>query len=142
MHLRYSLQEIAKGKSPNNEDWIINGRDTHYVDRLGKPLMPYTPKIREGVLRICLEANISSIAMKCAFPDWLGYLGFVLEHASTHSSLYKAVSDKWALQLKNMVSERSGSYLRLSEVANGHSMLTIHDLELIESDMMFQAARK
>ena len=137
MHLRYSLQEISRGLSPENTDWIINSRETHYKDRLGAFPKTYKPDVKENVLQICLNANVSLIAQSCAFPDWLGYLGFILEHMYSRSSTYKAVSDKWASELKNLVSESSRSYSRMSEIIeNKEDVLTIHDLELIESDML------
>ena len=137
MHLRYSLQEIAKGISPEDEDWIINGRDTHYKDRLGVLPKTFTPEVNESVQRVCLDANISSIAQNCVFPDWLGYLGFVLELMYSRSSVYKAMSDKWASQLMSLVPEKSRSYSHLSDIVNSENgLLAIHDLEKIENDML------
>lgn len=136
MHLRYSLQEIAKGLSPEDSDWIIKKSDTHYKERLGALPKTYKPEFKEKILEACLDADISLIAQNCTFPDWLGYLGFVLEHMSSRSSTYKAVSDKWASELQNIVPEGSRSYSRMSEIIdNKKDMLTIQDLELIESDM-------
>lgn len=136
MHLRYSLQEIAKGLAPKNDEWIISKRNTHYSDRLGNYPKTYKPKIKVSILQVCLDADISLIAQSCIFPDWLGYLGFILEHMSLRSSIYKEVSDKWASQLKHIVPKGSCSYSRMSEiVTNKEKMLTIHDLELIETDI-------
>jgi len=136
MHLRYSLQEIAKGLSPEDTAWIIKKRDTHYKEKLGAFPKTYGAEAKENILHVCLDANISLIAQNCAFPDWLGYLGFILEHMHSRSSTYKAVSDQWASELKNIVPEGSRSDSRMSEIVNSKvDRLTIEDLELIESDM-------
>ena len=50
-------------------------------------------------------------------------------------STYKALSDKWASELINIVPEGSRSYSRMSEIVDDEEILTINDLEQIESDM-------
>lgn len=93
---------------------------------------------KEKVLRICKGANISLIANKCKFPDWLGYLGLVLYDMHTDSETYKAVSDSWASQLKDLVTPSLIAHTRLMEILENYGeLLNIKDLELCEKDMLY-----
>ena len=62
MHLRYSLQEIAKGLSPEDTNWIIKKRDTRYKDRLGALPKINKSDIKEKILEVCIEEDISLIS--------------------------------------------------------------------------------
>lgn len=136
MHFRYAFSELAAGKSPTDPNWLVHGRYTRYSNRLGPLPRSYTEEQEERMHEICGEADISSIASNCKFPDWLGYLGLVLNHMNSRSESYKALSSIWASQLADLVSSNTPIHVRLEEVAKGSGVLNIKDLENCESDMM------
>ena len=136
MHFRYALSELAAGKSPTDSHWFIHGRNTSYANILGSLPRSYTEQQKEAVINICIKADISSIASFCKFPDWLGYLGLVLEHMYSSTEPYKKLSESWASQLSGQVSEDSPLQAKLSEIAQGKGLLTINDLEACESNIM------
>lgn len=137
LHFRYAFSELAAGKSPEDSNWLIHGGNTHYSHYLGPLPRSYSEDQKEKLLHICKEANIASIARNCKFPDWLGYLGLVLKHMYTSSYSYKAVSSKWASQLKNMASPNSHAQARLHEVIEQENeLLNIGDLEICENEIM------
>ncbi|MFC1868764.1 hypothetical protein ACFL0H_11615 [Thermodesulfobacteriota bacterium] len=138
-HFRYAFQELARGKSPESKQWIIHGRNTQYSNRLGPLPRNYSDEQKEKFLQICLYANISSIVRNCKFPDWLGYLGLVLDHMYSRSNTFKAVSSNWASQLMDLVPQDSPAYIRLAEIVEDEGeLLNIKDLEICETDLKNQ----
>lgn len=136
MHFRYAFSELAAGKTPENKDWLIHGSNTRYSTVLGPLPRNYTDSEKERVIGICLKANIISIASSCKFPDWLGYLGLVLEHMRSGSKAYTLLSSNWASQLMTMVPQNTQIHARLKEIANGDGLLSITDLENCELNIM------
>ena len=133
LHFKYAFDELAKGKSPEDKDWIIHSDETKYHILLGPQSKQDSLSKKENVLNICLDANIHSIANSCNFPDWLGYLGLVLVDMFTNAQIYKSVCDRWASQLKELVPEHSHIHSRLSEIVDSDNMLlNIKDLEACE----------
>jgi hypothetical protein len=138
MHFRHAFAELAAAKSPTGSDWIIHKRKTKYSDSLGPLPRNYTEKQKEMVNNICCNSSLSSIAEHCRFPDWLGYLGLVIVHMYSGAESYKKLSESWALQLSELVTDGSSIYQRLSEVAKGKGMLNIKDLEACETNIKMQ----
>ena len=135
MHFRYSFAELAKGKSPEDSNWIVHNK--HRLSKsLGKLPRDFTAKQRESILHICADANLISISKYCKFPDWLGYLGLILAHMSDNSNVFQTLSINWSSQLKNMVYPQSTIYRRLERIEIGDDMLDIQDLESCESQFM------
>lgn len=134
MHFRYAFLELANGKSPEDKNWIIHGNKTDYKDELGPLPRRYTFPQKETVLSLCSSASLRTISDNCISPDWLGYLGLVLEHMRLETDPYKNLSTIWADQLKGMVASESEIGKRLIEVASdGNSLLGLQDLERIEA---------
>lgn len=137
-NFRYGFREIARGGVPEGEKWLVytqvmEGSDSPQRRQLGQLPQSYSTDERDGILKICLEADILAIARDCRFPDWLGYLGLVLHHMKTDTRIYGDVSAKWASQLKALVWEGSSIFSRLEEIAAGDSVpLNIQDLEQVE----------
>lgn len=138
LHFKYAFLELSKGKSPEDSEWIIHSSETSYHRLLGTIPKSYTEFQKINILKICLDADILSIAECCKFPDWLGYLGLVLEQMPARSDIYKSVSAKWAGQLRELVLDNSQIHSRLSEIAMNNDLLNIKDLEECETDMKFR----
>ena len=137
MHFKYAFKELAEGKSPEDQAWVVHSSETSYHRLLVPIPRQYSESQKEKILNICLNADIHSISKNCKFPDWLGYLGLVLEHMHSGSKIYKSVSVKWASQLKELVPEHSQIYSRLCEIAeNDDKLLNIKNLEACEIEML------
>lgn len=134
-HFRYAFRELARGKSPSDEDWIIKKERTSYEDELGALPKRYSPKEKERILELCSEASLATISDGCSFPDWLGYLGLVLHHMRSADSTYKALSIYWAKQMLEMVSSESSLRDRLKNVVAGKDLLRLNDLEAVEQNL-------
>lgn len=136
MHFRYGFVELAKEKSPLDKGWLVHSRRTKYTEVLGPLPRHYTEDEKETVLRICSESNISSIAQNCKYPDWLGYLGLVLEHMNTDSETFKLLSSRWASCLSNFVIQDSIIHDRLIQLSRKKGLLNIRDLEKCEFSIL------
>jgi len=135
MHFRYAFLELTKGKSPTDSQWQIHDRNTTY-DHLGSLPRNYTEEQKEIIHKICCEADLGIIESSCKFPDWLGYLGLILEHTYSGSKTYTELSSSWASQLIELVTSQSFIHARLQEIVEGNGVLCIKDLEECESNIM------
>jgi len=132
MHFRYAFVELASGKSPRDTNWFIHGRNTRYSETLGGIPRSYSDEQKAKVNEICCSVNLSLLKTKCSFPDWLGYLGLVLEHMYSDTDSYRKVSESWSAQLAELIPKDTSLYRLLSEKANGKGVLNIEDLEACE----------
>jgi len=135
-HFRYALREIANGKTPEDQDWIIHINRTNY-NELGSFPFTYSPNECESIAEICSGANISGIKNKCIFPDWLGYLGLVLFHIKDNDLALSVISKSWSKQLLDFLPINTDIYSKLNMNLQVDSFLTIEDLEEIESALVF-----
>ena len=134
MHFRYAFAELAAGKSPSDANWLIHSKSTHFSKRLGPLPKSYSEDQKAQILSICLDSDIEYIAQHCQFPDWLGYLGLILEHMVSDSNLYQEVSQKWASQLQEFVNQDSDIYSHLQQIIDNNGVLSINVLQNIESE--------
>ncbi len=139
MEFRYGFLELARGKHPNDEDWIMT-RDDIIEGKVYKfPYkypFEYPIEDREAILKICLESDLAVINDICSFPEWLGYLGLVLQYMNSWrepSYLYIEVSKHWASQLQKMIPRSSAIHERLSLIMSSDELtLRFSDLEACE----------
>ena len=115
-----------------DEEWLVHKQRTKYSDSLGPLPISYTEIQKQKVIAICSGANIIEIASDCRFPDWLGYLGLVVDHMQSESNTYLALSSSWALQLSELVDPVQPIHSRLISIAGGNGVLNIKDLEECE----------
>ncbi len=135
MHFRYAFSELAKGKSPEDSEWIVHKKKTSYKQELGAIPRRYSGTVKESILKICLAADLYGIAEKCSFPDWLGYLGLIINHFSS-AELYSELSTCWAGQLMLVIPERTKCHFFLQEIISGERILTVRGLSLCEQALL------
>jgi len=135
MHFRYAFIELANGKSPSGDDWLIQSLETDYSSLLGDCPRDYTEEQKEAIALICTESSLTNISSSCKFPDWLGYLGLVLYFMKSESDAYKQLTKAWASQLLGMVSEYSMVTDELKDVVSGRAELSLSHLEGCESEL-------
>jgi len=131
MHFRCAFFELAKGKSPKNSSW-----DVYFSEQLPSEyeFMPweYAENEKKALHEICVTSNLARIAASCKFPDWLGYLGLVLEFTKSDSSEYRELSKVWASQLSELMPKTSDIKNLLGEISRGEGDLTVAELEQCE----------
>lgn len=134
MAFRYALLQIAAGVQPNDTKWIDpTGRD---VQSLGD-MKSVTRAISESdeLLSILAETDLSDVAKRCKFPDFLGYLGVALFFTSPTEFQHGKLTEKWTPQLLRMVIRGGqGEEILQRRIAGGLTPLSWQDLEAVEKD--------
>ncbi len=147
MLFTYAFKQMSYGQSPEDDDWLINKDVEHekLFAKYGRPVGPPYYKVplsdfgKEKLIKICSEARISNLAENCAYPEWLGYMGWALFGLKIKSENYKYLANNWSKQLKDfIVRNRSKEDLKikkfLDKIINSKDYLLDHfDLGSIES---------
>lgn len=134
MHFWYAFLDQAKGKSPSDPDWRVYVRETSDLHHLGGFLYNFSKAQIQAILKICHDADLLAIAHNCRFPDWLGYLGLILNHSKGNSD-YQQLSAIWSAQLANVVPSETPIHAKLSNIADGKGKLSVADLATIEQNI-------
>lgn len=139
---RYGLWQLATGQSPCEPAWVV--RRDHPVLRRGSPLRELGPipplagwpiTQQRRLQQVVSAADISLIAARCNFPDWLGYLGLALHYTEDAEKEDRLLTRAWVGQLSARVSPgSSASGLLATIAADPNSILTWRHLETVESD--------
>lgn len=101
-----------------------------------KPIYTFCESDKIAVIAQCMDSDISKIAGRCRFPDWLGYMGLILHDMRSESDEYHALSKEWAKQLAGLVERdsRAHEFLLTVSMVDGQ-LLEWTDLELCETSM-------
>lgn len=141
LHFKFAFKELATGKSPEDENWIIRRGQTKYPE-LGRIPRAYSSKEKEIILEKCKGTDLKYLSQECRFPDWLGYLGLILSHMRSDSPSYKELSSEWAGQLAEIVPADSAIHSKLKTISASDSLqLSLDDLESCEQALQYQAYR-
>ena len=150
-HFRYGLRELGRGHSPADPDWVVRKGRRGLREALGDIRYPRNqealtsdryPASRSdpeivSVVEVCAGADLETIAANCVFPDWLGYLGVVLDRMRCEDIAYDKLLALWAWQLRGFVSKDSFIWSHLDECARRSTRrLSFGDLEAVEQAML------
>lgn len=147
LHFRYAFLQIANGVHPDEKGWVVHKNTTRYHRSLGPipkgPMSDFSLKNKEHLLlQPCIDSNLKKIALHCIFPDWLGFLGLVLVHMKSPTSIFLKLSKNWAFQLNNMLNSGIQSRSVFSLEESGSKLLDIQDLEYCEAMMPSKHIRR
>lgn len=144
MLFRYAFRQLASGKSPNDEDWMVH--KDHPVLRTGSPIRELGPipplsswpiEEQERLAKILSTANISAIASACIFPDWLGYLGLALHYTEDSERRNQTLTHAWCPQLLRRIRPGSVASNMLTKLVTGQEgVLTWVNLEAVETGVL------
>jgi len=144
MLFRYALRQLASGKSPNDEDWLVH--KDYPVLRRGSPLRELGPipplaswpiEEQARLAKILSTADILVIASACIFPDWLGYLGLALHYTEDVERRNHSLTHAWCPQLQRLVRPASVASNMLSKLSMGQEgVLTWCNLEAVERGVL------
>lgn len=134
IHFQYSFQELARGKLPSDKDWVVSKFNNHLQTSLGYPQQKLSNIQKERLIKTCLDMNIKSLSLTCSFPNWLGYLGLLIETVKYDSELFYQLSSCISKQLKELIPTDSIMYDKLKAIeASNNSVIDIRDLEVCET---------
>lgn len=144
INFRYALHEIARGKHPAGNDWLIHA-DNPYLKRgsavqgLGPVPLRQSWSLEEqaSLVHAIQHADISNIASSCSYPDWLGYLGLALYYANDAERRDRKLTQSWGPQLMDMTSQSSRAARKLTAACTSvERRLNWEVLEALEFDDM------
>lgn len=122
-HFRYAFYDLAKGKSPEDKDWVVHAdhslgsswldwQNTHEHQMGG-----YTEEEKEVVMNICADADIDFINANCN-KQWPSYFHLMLHfmlsyvsdpnHVRRPSDTCRLAATRWVEQLKELVPQDDG----------------------------------
>ena len=133
---RAGLWSLAHGAHASDPTWPMHhalGTSTENTRRTGSPI-GYWPMNKQGCLaQVLAAADLSAIAVRCAFPDWLGYLGLALRYTEDAERADRVATHTLVPQLVRLVRPDSwvSSWLA-GIVSNPSRVLTWRDLGTVE----------
>ena len=134
IHFQYSFQELANGKSPADNDWVVSKLNNELQSLLGYPQQKLSNIQKECIISTCLDMDIKNLSLTCSFPNWLGYLGLLIEAVKHDSGLFYQLSSCISKQLKELIPADSMMYDKLNTIeASNNSWIDIRDLEVCET---------
>jgi hypothetical protein len=139
MHFRYGLMEMARGGHPDSPNWITRSRvrSTRLSERLGEmPGIPMPANVQKQVIAIASQSNLAKISSVSKFPDWLGYLGVILHFCSDAEAASRALTASWVTQLCRLLPAESQLEHRLTNLTEAGRVLSLADLESVESELL------
>ena len=131
MHFRYAFTELAAGKHPDKEGWLVN-RNTSITKLVVQTVKNFSEHDQKILSHLVLNVPIKDIKKVSKAPDWLGYLGLVLTHCSNQNP---QLSKSWAPQFLEILHPYSSAYSIMAEIQRGLRIFHVSDLEKIEMDL-------
>ncbi len=134
-----SFSKIVRGQHPDDESFWPNGKKNHsplkelaeYNDFHGDT----NPEAQEKLAYIDVGAKLTDIQAVAKFPDWLGYIGIVLQHCQDFNARM-ILSDALLPQFMPLVKSRKDTQEYFKGKHSERRPLEISDLSLVESTML------
>lgn len=138
MHFRYGLKELSLGRHPTSPEWITRNRTNSrpLSDQPGPmPAVPFAIQTQQEIISVASAAKVGEISSRAKFPDWLGFLGVVLEFCRDAEAEARSLTGSWVPQLCELLPAGSPLKRRLMDQAHSGRVLTLGDLEAIEREL-------
>jgi len=133
---KVAFSKLIQQQHPDDESFWFNGESNSDLLKEVESNRDFWNKANtESQLKlaeIVAGARISEINEIAKFPDWLGYIGLVINHCSDHEArklISRALIPQFILMTVN--NKKLNEYFKKKEMNNGH--LSINDLSRIES---------
>ena len=148
---QFGLRELGRGHSPAESEWIVHKGARNLREKLGEFEYARSPECLIGIhypypladpdmvaiVEVCAGADLNTIAGQCLFPDWLGYLGIVLDRMRCEDIAYEKLTALWAWQLQDFVGKDLSIRSHLHDCARlSNCRLSFGDLEDVEFAML------
>jgi len=104
-------------------------------DRLVSPRGKLSRSEAAHLTQVCVDARLSDLAQAATFPDWLGYLGIILDELERYEMHRLRIGTEWAEQFTSMGGDPA-AWARFSR-----DPMSWRDLELAEIEGLGDALR-
>jgi hypothetical protein len=98
--------------------------------RLASPRGKLRAAEADHLTKVCVEARLRDLARAAAFPDWLGYLGIILDELQGYDEQRLRIGIEWARQFTTMGGDPA-AWERFK-----HEPISWRDLELAEAEWL------
>lgn len=136
---KVSFSKITMDQHPDDELFWPYGKENHSplkeIDRYNSFSRRASLSDQEKLAVIVSQANLSDIQHVAKFPEWLGYVGLVLEHCSSHNSR-EIISNSFLPQFIELLKNDSAMCDYFKEKQSKDEFLDIGDLSKIEGSIM------
>ena len=134
-----SFSKIVRGQHPDDEPFWPNGKKNHSPL---KELYEYNDfrratdlEAQEKLAYIVAGAKLADIQAVAKFPDWLGYIGLVLQHCQDFNARM-ILSDSLLPQFMPLVKSKKVTHEYFEGKHSERRPLEISDLGLVEDSML------
>jgi hypothetical protein len=131
-----SFLKIVRGQHPDEESFWPNGKDNAApLKEMGESKDFFGGTDIEAQIKlasIVAKAKLSDIQAIAKFPDWLGYIGLVINHCPNRDA-QKIISEALLPQFIAMVKNDGEIYEYLKEKQIKQELININDLSRIEN---------
>lgn len=111
LFFRYGLQELARGRHPDSEQWLVSkshpvllrGGNPRDLGSVPERWIPWSVELQERLAGVLADADLSAIRATCSHPAWLGYLGLGLKYTEEAEQATRLISNSWIPQLLTMM---------------------------------------
>ena len=76
---RHGLHELARGAHPDSEQWTLHFRQGEFPESFDAAPAALSVTEQAVVSAIVSQLDIRDLKRRCRLPNWLGYLGIVLQ---------------------------------------------------------------
>jgi len=136
---RVSFSKLIHDQHPDNDSFWPHGK---IISDVLKELNTYNDFWRRAIISnqlklasIVADAKISDIRAVAKFPDWLGYIGLVIDHCPSRNAR-KLISDAFIPQFIEMIMENTELSDYLKQVQSDDGIISINDLSKLESGIV------
>ncbi len=133
-----ALSKIAHGLHPDDESFWPHGKENHSLLKESEQYGDFwrnsnpPPTIQGKLASIVADAKISDIQAVAKYPDWLGYIGLVVNHCPNREPR-GVISESLLPQFIDMLKNNREICEYLNGKQSRHELLSINDLSRIES---------
>jgi hypothetical protein len=119
--LRGGIRRLARGGSPQRPSWL---------EELGAAASPsaLTPQEAGVLASVCSGAPLDRVARAASFPDWLGYLGFILWELTPYRNHRLRIGRAWSREFIRLGGQEE-TWMPFERRA-----MSWHDLEAAEQE--------
>ncbi len=138
---KVSFSKLIQGVHPDHTSFWPNGKENNSSL---KEMNDYSNFLRNTseenqikLVSIVVEAKLTDIQVVTKFPDWLGYIGLVMNHCPSKSA-YKILSESFLPQFIVLIEDDEVICKYLKEKQSKNEILNISDLSKIEKSTAFK----
>jgi len=130
-----SFKKIIAGLHPDNKKEWGDTVEYHYKEKIGPWGKELNIDEQKILSRVVSSAKLEEINKVAKFPNWLGYLGWVLTRCERYEKKTRELTKSLIPQFLTLIDCQSQIYEELIKVLDSNYILNIHHLELIEKNL-------